>query len=114
MNNNDIFLDFWKNYQWPEPKAVFYRLYYNSQGYPVSYSMEDLPGNYIEIAPEQYTLADINVKIIDGKIVPNQKRLPPKLVPTLHAGTRCHVHDVTIVDDALQQYQTWDLNTDEN
>lgn len=114
MNNNEIFLDFWKNYQWPKEQPIFYRLYYDSNGFPINYSMEHQPGNYIDITPEQYALADINVKIVNGQIIPNQKKLPPKLVPSEDNGTKCHVHDVTIVDNELLHYQNWKLNTNEN
>ena len=41
----------------PEPKPIFWRLYYNDAGEPVCYSMEDQPGNYIDIDPETFALA---------------------------------------------------------
>ena len=37
----------------PQPQSVFYRLYYEGER-PLFYSMEDLPGTYIEVTPEQY------------------------------------------------------------
>ena len=38
----------------PEPQPVFYSLYHDDQGHPLFYSMEDLPGTYIDVTPEQY------------------------------------------------------------
>jgi hypothetical protein len=53
----------------PEPKQIFYRLYYNADGSPIIYSMEHLPGNYIEVDQPTYVLAPFNVRVIDGKLV---------------------------------------------
>ena len=33
----------------PEPEPVFYRVYYSDDGTVICYSMEDLPGKYINI-----------------------------------------------------------------
>jgi hypothetical protein len=99
------FLEFWKNIQWPEPKPVYYRLYYNDVGEPLFYSHEDLPGKYIEVTPEQFALQDWLVKIVDGKIVRQRTVGMSKLVPAT-SGTLCHTNDVTIVV-AQQPGQYW-------
>jgi hypothetical protein len=33
----------------PVTRPIFYRAYYNDQGWVECYTMEDLPGNYIDI-----------------------------------------------------------------
>lgn len=108
-DNTEIFLDFWANFTWPEVKPVFFRLYYDDKGDPVVYSMEDLPGNYINITAEQFAQGDVQVKVVDGSIVPNKKIAVYKLVPDTN-GTPCHPGDVSIVVDKEQPNQCWRLN----
>jgi len=99
------FLEVWKNIQWPAPKPVYYRLYYNDVGEPVFYSHEDLPGKHIDITPEQFALQDHSVKIVDGKLVRQRQTRITKLVPG-KSGVLCHSNDVTVVV-AQQPGQYW-------
>lgn len=99
------FLEFWKNIQWPEPKPVYYRLYYNDVGEPLFYSHEDLSGKHIDITPEQFSLQDLSVKIVDGKLVRQRQTRITKLVPS-NSGVLCHSNDVTVVV-AQQPGQYW-------
>lgn len=79
------------------PKPVFYRLYYNEQGRPIVYSMEDLPGNYIEIDKDTYHLGPTNVKVVNGGIVYLTLKHSEKLRPG-EQGTACHPRDVAVID----------------
>lgn len=112
MNNNEIFQEFWNNFQWSEPQPVLFRLYYDAQGRPLEYSQEDHEGQYLDITPEQWVLADFRVRVIDGQIVPQDPPLPPKLKPA-DTGTRCHPLDVCIVIDQ-EPYQAWSMSHDQN
>jgi len=87
----------------PEPHPVFYRLYYNNQGQPVAYTMEDLPGDYIEIDSETYQLGPLNVRVIKGKLIYLTLRTSEKLRPG-DTGTPCHASDVCIVDPSSTTY----------
>ncbi len=78
-----------------QPKPVFYRLYHEGER-PLFYSMEDLPGTYIEITAEQYTCNDSNVRIRNGKLVTVTWQTAEKLTPS-DSGTMCHNRDVAIV-----------------
>ncbi len=78
-----------------QPNPVFYRLYHEGER-PLFYSMEDLPGTYIEITAEQYTRNDSNVRIRNGKLVPVTWQTAEKLTPS-DSGTMCHNQDVAIV-----------------
>lgn len=80
----------------PEPQPVFYRLYYNGAGQPVCYSMEDLPGNYIDIDAETFGLAPDNVRVVDNKLKYITTCTSDKLVPGT-AGTLCHPQNVAVV-----------------
>ena len=80
----------------PEPQPVFYRLYYNDAGQPVCYSMEDLPGNYIDIDAETFGLVPANVRVVDNKLKYITTRTSDKLVPST-SGTLCHPQNVAVI-----------------
>jgi hypothetical protein len=80
----------------PESLPVFYRLYYNDQGQPVCYSLEDLPGNYIDIDAETFALAPANVRVVDNKLKYITTRTSDKLVPG-NTGTLCHPQNVAVI-----------------
>ena len=112
MNNNEIFLEFWRNHKWPEPKPIFYRLYYNDAGHPLFYSMEDMPGKYIEITPEQYMASEFRIQVRNGQIHPLPAPMPPKLVPS-NSGTSCHPADVSIIAQSDEHFTFWNLKIHE-
>jgi hypothetical protein len=82
----------------PEPKPVFFRLYYDSQGRPLFYSMEDLPGTYIEIDADVYARSSMQVRVRDGKIVQISCKPAEKITPSAK-GVACHTQDVAVVTD---------------
>jgi len=97
----------------PEPKPVFYRLYYNDMGEPVIYSMEELPGNYIEVDPETYARAPTNIQVVDKKIVYIK---PVSIITKLEpgaTGTPCSPHDVCVVVVETAQHVKWNKVTNE-
>lgn len=89
----------------PEPQPVFWRLYYNAEtGQPICYTMEDLPGNYIDVDADTFARSPMNVKVVNGKLV----LLPPtvyvdKLCPA-STGTLCHNQDVAVVVEKSGTY----------
>jgi hypothetical protein len=110
-NNNEIFLQFWKTFKWPEPQPLWFRLYHDEQGKPICYSRHELAGQYLEITPEEFALGRMDVLVCDGKIVYPDPPPPPKLVPADH-GTPCHPHDVTVIVDAeTKDVQYWRMNS---
>ena len=80
----------------PEPKPIFWRLYYNDAGQPVCYSMEDQPGNYIDIDPETFGLAPWNVQVVNGQLKYITTQTSNKLVPG-RVGTQCHPQNVAVI-----------------
>jgi hypothetical protein len=112
--NTQVFLDFWQTYQWPEQKPVSYRLYYNEQGLPVEYSMDELPGKYIEVTAEQFAERDHRVKVKNQQLIKIIHQTPTrKLIPAEH-GTPCHRNNVAIVVDSANTHKKWKLTQHEN
>ena len=103
--------EFWSILQaMPEPKPVFYRLYYNDDGSPIIYSMEDLPGNYIEVDQSTYALAPFNVMVINNKLVYVKPKITvKKLYPLESTGTTCDTGDVCVVVRPDQPHTKWGL-----
>lgn len=112
MNNTEIFLEFWKTYQWPDVKPIVYRLYYDEQGYPVEYSMEDRQGLYIDVTPEEFRLANMRVRVQDGQITYPPPPAPPRLAPSTQ-GTPCHPGDITVIVKETEPHQRWSLKRNE-
>lgn len=109
MNNNEIFLEFWRSHQWLDPKPVIYRLYHDDQGRPLMYSTTEQVGKCIEITAEQYAMADINVRVRDGRIHPIPRPLPPRLVPHRDIGVCCEIEDVCVITTPDRPHQKWSL-----
>jgi hypothetical protein len=102
------FIDVMKSFSWPEPKTISYRLYHDDQGRPLFYSMEDLPGTYIEVDQATYVTSPGNVKVVDGKLI----MMPPgttvtKLQPDATQGQLCDPRDICVVVDSGVPYQRW-------
>jgi hypothetical protein len=100
--------EFWSILQdIPETKQIFYRLYYNDDGSPIIYSMEDLPGNYIKVDQSIYILAPFNVKVSDGKLVYIKPVITVKKLQPSIDGTACNPQDVCIVVNIDQPHIKW-------
>ena len=98
----------------PEPCPVFYRLYYSDDGAPIIYSMEDLPGNYIDVDQKTYVLAPFNVRVITGQLTYIKPVITvKKLQPDTTNGTACDPRDVCVVVDADQPHTKWTIVNNE-
>ena len=96
----------------PEPQPVFWRLYYNEQGEPITYSMEHMPGTYIDVDPETYARAPFNVRVQAGRLI-ELKSAVRRLAPG-DTGTACHPDNVAIVVDETVPHQRWSMKTYES
>lgn len=112
---NETTENFWKVWNnlppW-SPPVVFWRLYHDEQGFPLFYTQEDRPGNYIDVTPEQYQQASMRVRVRNGQLIELSTKLIKKLTPS-STGTACHPNDVAIVVNIGQPHQCWRLKTNE-
>ena len=115
MNQSELsLLQALSEFKWPDHKPVFYRLYYRDDGTPICYSMEDMPGNYIELDAATYSRSPGNVRVIDGKLKEFQpKGMVTKLKPNAVNGTPCSPVDVAIVVEQTQPHTKWNLENND-
>jgi hypothetical protein len=106
------FLQVFSNLEPWQPPVVFWRLYYDEAGNPLFYTQEDTPGNYIDITPEQYQRASMQVRVRDGKLIELSINRTKKLMPS-ETGTPCYPTDVSIVVDPETEHQCWRLKYNE-
>lgn len=115
QETTDNFLEFWQNYQWPDLRPITYRLYHDDQGRPLFYTMEDLPGQYIEVDQETYIYGSFEVRVVDGRLmVLPSKRTVRKLCPETPNGTPCDLRDVCVVVDTSRSHRKWGMEEHEN
>ena len=104
----DNFWEAFNNFKWPDPPKIFWRLYHDDQGRPLFYSMEDLPGNYIDIDAETFAMSPGNVRVVNGQLTYTDTKTYNKLVPN-GQGTPCAPNNVCIVVDPDQPNTQWSL-----
>ena len=97
----------------PEPRPIFFRLYHDDQGRILFYSMEDLPGTYIEIDAETFARSHTNMRVKDGKVIEIAQTTSAKLIPG-DTGTPCNPTDVSIVVSEQQPNTKWRKRTYES
>jgi hypothetical protein len=106
--------DFWSILQaTPEATPIFYRLYYNNDGTPIIYSMEQLSDNYIEVDQQTYVLAPFNVRVVDGKLTYIKPVITVKKLQPSTQGTTCDPSDVCVVVTGNQPYTKWTIVNNE-
>lgn len=103
--------DFWAEVarltQPQQEVKLFYRLYHDEAGFPLFYTMEDLPGNYIEIDQETFSRSLSSVRVIDGKLhVVDKTKTVSKLYPASE-GTVCDPRDVCVVVNVDKKHMMW-------
>ena len=107
------FLAVWNNLTAYETKFPTFKLYYGENGCPITYTNEELEGDYIEVDGPTYMLGDMNVRVRDGKIIKFVQQTYKKIKPS-STGTACVAEDVTVIAPADYPKQTlWRLTTNE-
>ena len=112
-NTTDNFWAAWAQVPDVKPLKIFYRLYYDDNGNPLFYSMEDLPGNYIDIDATTYAESPSQVKVINNELVRVTTQANIKLAPSA-VGVACDPRDVCVVVSESQPHIKWSVHTYES
>lgn len=114
MNENaQNLLEAMAHFKWPEPRPVSYRLYYDGHGKPVVYSMEDLPGDYIEVDAETYAISSFWMRVVDQKLIPVLPTVTVQKLQPSDNGTACDPRDVCVVVTEQQSHIKWSLTAND-
>ena len=97
----------------PAPPPPFFRLYHDDQGQPLFYSMEVVPGTYIEIDQATFARGATNVRVRDGKLIEVTWATTTKLVPG-NSGSPCHPDNVAVIVAEDQPHTKWSKQTYES
>jgi hypothetical protein len=108
-NTNDNFWLALSQFVSPESNPITHRLYYDQLGDPLFYSMEDLPGNYVKVTPEMFSIGATNCRVVDGKLIVFKTAADPHKLTPSDTGTACHPQDVCIVVDEFVPHTKWSL-----
>lgn len=107
--------NFWQVWNQLKPSVappLSYRLYYDDQGHVLFYSMDDHPGNYIEIDADLFSRCPSNIKVINDRIHLLDQYTSTKLRPAT-TGVPCHPLDVCVIVDQDKEHTKWNKH-DEN
>lgn len=89
---------------------VEFRLYYDDTGKVICYTCDKLPNNdnYIVIDKETYAATNPNVRVIDGKIVPETSMVFVSRLVESDVGVCCEPDDICII---VEQGTHWKMET---
>ena len=100
--------EFWATMAPVADPVYMYRLYHDDNGVPLFYSMEDLPGKYVELDQATFANMPSNVRVINGKLTYLKSPVALKLQPS-DTGTPCHTQNVSVVVSETQAHTKWIL-----
>ena len=92
------------------------RLYYNPDGTVKSYTMEDLPGEYIVVEDQIFFESRYDLRVINGKIIRDIDNIRSKLRPVKVAtetSTRCDPDNILLVVSENHPHKLWDKVIDQ-
>lgn len=93
----------------PAVEKPEFRLYYNDKGQVVTYTCEQLEGNYIVIDATTFAESRPDVRVVDGKVVKNNAGSVVSRLYKDVEGVCCEAEDVSIITETDGQY--WKLKT---
>jgi hypothetical protein len=91
-----------------------YRLYYNSDGSPRYYSMENLKGTFIYVDQQTFENSRYDIQVINGKIRSLSENIASKYRPVLtesETTIRTDPTDISIVVGQTSNFILWDYTS---
>lgn len=89
------------------------RVYYNDQGKIVTYTCEDLPGDYLVITPQQFAEARPDAIVKNGKLVYTHTLSHVTKLARAQTGVKTSEWDINILVGDNQPGHHWDLAVNE-
>jgi hypothetical protein len=111
--NTANFWQAWTSTVCPEPVPVSFRLYHRPDGSPRFYTMEDLPGDYVEVDAETYARSPMNVQVQNQRLVYVESRPVVQKLRPATTGVACAVTDVCVIVDLSSTHTKWSTNTND-
>lgn len=82
------------------PPVIEFRAYYNVDGSIITYTTEDLQGDYVVITGEQYAEARPDARVIDGLLTYTHRiSHVAKLVKNKISGVKTSKYDMSVISD---------------
>jgi hypothetical protein len=98
MNDNQLAELFNSLISNKNPTKLEFRLYYDGEGNPVTYTSEDLSGDYLVVDQDTYAQGRYDIRIINREIVPlNDFTIYNKMVPA-DSGTACNPNNALLIE----------------
>lgn len=102
----DELVTIWESHKVDKPE---FRLYYDDKGYVITYTCDNLEGNYIVIDALTYAESRPDVRVVDGQIIRNHSVSVVSRLYKDTEGVLCESEDVSIITKTDGQY--WKLKT---
>lgn len=118
MLDEDQLLEFFSLLKPVQTRVLEFKLYYDAGGKVITYTTDDLPGDYIVITQEQYTEARPDVLVKNNKIVyTHLQRYVFKLEKNTE-GVATSKYDINIIsmepDSQYWKQQSYDISRRSN
>jgi hypothetical protein len=115
FNLEELLMEYSQTIEPVLPKPFEFRLYYRDDGSIITYSCEELEGNYIVIDAETFAIGRQDIKVVDGKI---EVIVPTFIVNKLveaNDGVACAAEDISIPvsNDHEGESTKWTMKHDE-
>lgn len=108
QSTTDNFWQVMRSFSWPDPEPVQYRLYHDDQGRPLFYTMETLPGTYIEVDQTTYVKSSHDVVVRNGRLIELRPRVQvSRLYVDAVAGQACDPRDVCVIVPPDRVHKKW-------
>lgn len=89
------------------------RLYYDTDGKIITYTCENLPGEYIVVTPQQFAEARPDALVKNGKLVYTHRLSHVTKLTSAQTGIKTSHWDINIVVEPEQEGCFWDISVNE-